>query len=162
MKNGNGPVCNSNPPDAWGSSKIESFSAHGNHYLLFIGPHDTRIFWWLKSQFIEFQKILNTAFACEVAVAYLPSNEAIISLVSNSNHLRLEVKSNLFVNRLNGMQLDELRLSGLLSGVNLTNLLKRAVYLDERSSYISVPIIINDQAGGQTEQQTERLRSADL
>ena len=60
------------------------------------------------------------------------------------------------------MQLDELRLSGLLSGVNLTNLLKRAVYLDERSSYISVPIIINDQAGGQTEQQTERLRSADL
>ena len=92
LENGNGPAY-PNPPNARGSSKIESFSVHGNHYLLFIGPHDARIFWWLKSQFIEFQKIPNTAFARDADVAYLPSNEAIISLVSYSNDLRFYTES---------------------------------------------------------------------
>jgi len=69
------------------SSKIESFSVNGNHYLVFIGPYDCKIFWWLKSQFIEFQKLPNTAFARDIDISYLPSNEAIISLVSYQNDL---------------------------------------------------------------------------
>lgn len=35
-------------------SKVESFTVHGNHYLIFISPFDCKIFWWSKSQFSEF------------------------------------------------------------------------------------------------------------
>ena len=82
LKNGQLPI-----------SKMESFSVHGNHYLVFIGPYDCRIFWWLKSQFIEFQRIPNTAFAKDLDISYLPSNEAIISLITYSNDLKFYTES---------------------------------------------------------------------
>ena len=74
-------------------SKIESFTVHGNYYLIFIGPYDCKVFWWLKSQFIEFQKIPNTSFAKDIDISYLPSNEAIISLITYNNDLKFYTES---------------------------------------------------------------------
>lgn len=90
LNNGNSQIYNPNLINQQSLkrlSKVESFTVHGNHYLIFIGPYDSKIFWWLKSQFIEFQKIPNTSLAKDVAVTYLPNNEAIISLVTYNNDL---------------------------------------------------------------------------